>query len=188
MTFAVYFLIPKFGKWGGVRAGTLWLSFASLVFYGYWDIRYVPLLLGSICWNFAIGRLIENKPSKKKLLLTSGIIVNLLLLGYYKYTAFFIENLDAATGLSYDIPHIILPLGISFFTFTQTAYIIDAYRGETKGYSFIMRSITGVFASATALPSVFSFNPYPSKINNTVLQVINRNIHATKIYLVVQNC
>ena len=122
---------------GGVRAGTLWLSFASLVFYGYWDIRYVPLLFGSICWNFAIGRFIESKPSKSKLLLTSGIIVNLLLLGYYKYTAFFIENLDAATGLSYDIPHIILPLGISFFTFTQTAYIIDAYRGETKGYSFI---------------------------------------------------
>lgn len=137
VTFAVYFLIPKFGKWGGVRAGTLWLSFASLVFYGYWDIRYVPLLSGSICWNFAIGRFIESKPSKRKLLLTSGIIVNLLLLGYYKYTAFFIENLDAATGLSYDIPHIILPLGISFFTFTQTAYIIDAYRGETKGYSFI---------------------------------------------------
>ena len=130
-----FFVLPRLG--GGVRAGSLWISLASLVFYGYWDIRYIPLLLGSISFNFLAGRFIEHIPDRRKLFLIIGILGNLTLLGYYKYTAFFIENVNAVTGMAYEIPHIILPLGISFFTFTQTAYLIDAYRGETKGYSFL---------------------------------------------------
>ncbi len=135
LTFAVYYLLPHFG--GGARCAALWLSIMSLAFYSYWDVRYLPLLLGSICWNFWVGRFIEHIPGSRQAFLLLGIIGNLTLLGYYKYTAFFIENIDVAFGFSYEIPQIILPLGISFFTFTQTAYLVDAYRGETKGYSFL---------------------------------------------------
>ena len=65
-------------------------------------------------------------------MLAIAILGNLALLGYYKYTGFFVTTLNDMTGFAYEVPHIILPLGISFFTFTQTAYLVDVYRGETK--------------------------------------------------------
>ena len=135
ITIGGFYLLPKLG--GGVRAGASWLSFVSLCFYGYWDIRYLPLLLRSIVWNYQSGHLIEKHHTIRRLYLIVGVTGNLLLLGYYKYAAFFIENLSAVAGFSYEIPHIVLPLGISFFTFTQIAYLVDAYRGETRGYSFL---------------------------------------------------
>lgn len=133
LTFAVYFLLARYRL---TRGATAWLVIASLGFYGYWDVRYVPLLLASICFNFLIGRWIERIQSKKAVL-TLGIVVNVCLLGYFKYMGFFVETFDFVFGAGYSIPQIVLPLGISFFTFTQTAYLIDAYRGETKHYSFV---------------------------------------------------
>lgn len=131
-TFVVYFLLAKYRL---IRGATIWLTVASLGFYGYWDIRYVPLLMLSICFNFLIGRRIETGQNKKRTLYL-GIIVNICLLGYFKYMGFLVETFDFVLGAGLSIPQIILPLGISFFTFTQTAYLIDAYRGETKRYSF----------------------------------------------------
>ena len=120
-----YFLL---GRWRG-SAATVWLVLAFFFFYGYWDIRYVPLLLGSILFNFASGRLIEHSTSKRKVVLAAAITGNVALLGYFKYTAFFIDSVNMLTGTGFLVPRIVLPLGISFFTFTQTAYLVDAYRG-----------------------------------------------------------
>lgn len=141
----IFFFVPVtiglfFGiaRWISHSAATLWLVLASFFFYGWWDWHYVPLLFGSICWNYLIGKRIENSQDSKKSWLTLGLVVNVLLLGYYKYTGFFLQTAnDIAGSAVFDIPSIVLPLGISFFTFTQSGYLVDAYRGQTKNDSFL---------------------------------------------------
>ena len=134
LTFAGFFFL---GHRGQKRPATLWLVLASFFFYGYWDVRYVPLLFGSITFNYLTGRQLEIKNGHKGWLWL-GIVVNVLLLGYFKYTDFFLGTVNELAGESlFDLPHIVLPLGISFFTFTQTAYLVDAYRGEAKNESFL---------------------------------------------------
>jgi D-alanyl-lipoteichoic acid acyltransferase DltB (MBOAT superfamily) len=116
-----------------------WLVAASLAFYAGWDLRYVPLLLGSAAFNYFAGRLIAAyrlAGGKGRLLLASAIAPNLALLGYFKYANFFVNALDAATGLHWALGTIILPLGISFFTFTQLAFLVDVWRGVAAERSF----------------------------------------------------
>lgn len=119
------------------EAAALWLALASLFFYGYWDIHYVPLLLFSIAVNYQIGRKIclhveQEARERAKFWLITGLLFDLGLLGYYKYTGFFLNNWIDLTGSNIDIPKIILPLGISFFTFTQIAYLADCHKGIVK--------------------------------------------------------
>ncbi|TYZ24059.1 MBOAT family O-acyltransferase [Selenomonas ruminis] len=134
LTFAGFFAL---GHGGQKRAATLWLVLASFFFYGYWDVRYVPLLFASISFNYLVGRQLE-RCNGNRVWLTFGIVVNVLLLGYFKYTDFFLGTVNALAGADmFDLPHIVLPLGISFFTFTQTAYLVDAYRGEARNESFL---------------------------------------------------
>ena len=114
---------------------TFWLVLASFAFYGYWDYRYVPLLFASILFNYLVGQRIEQTHAKSWLIF--GIVINVILLGYFKYTDFFLTTANDVVGTSFDLPHIVLPLGISFFTFTQTGYLIDAYRGEARNHSFV---------------------------------------------------
>lgn len=116
----------------------LWLALASLFFYGWWDYRYVVLLLGSIVVNFGAGYALAKRLFlQPKLLLSLAVAGNLLLLGYYKYANFFIDNLNALTGTGFTNSEIILPLGISFFTFTQIAFLVDTYQGKVKETHFI---------------------------------------------------
>ena len=119
----------------------LWLTFASLFFYAWWDVRFVGLLLGSIVFNYGFGYLIGQRLSKStgspKLLLVSAIVANMILLGYFKYANFFVENLNQLAGTTLLIRKVLLPLGISFFTFTQIAFLVDTYQGKVKEYSFI---------------------------------------------------
>lgn len=115
------------------KAAKYFLIISSVAFYSYWDIRNLPVLLVSILVNFVIGQRLAVNRNKNVLLL--GILFNLLLLCYFKYTGFMLDNIALLTGVSISHAEIILPLGVSFFTFTQTAYLVDAYRGETKAYS-----------------------------------------------------
>ncbi len=121
-----------------------WLALASLFFYGYWNPAYVGLLLLSIICNYAFGMWIAKAgsgkwivDSRKKQLLIVAIAANLALLGYYKYANFFVTNLDALLGTDWNFANIILPLGISFFTFTQIAYLVDTYQGRVREYNFV---------------------------------------------------
>lgn len=134
IVFAGFFLLGHRGK---RQLATLWLVLSSLFFYGFWDIKYVPLLMISIIFNYLVGKYLENH-LRHKAALTLGIIGNVLLLGYFKYMDFFIANVNMMLGESYSLLYIVLPLGISFFTFTQTAYLVDAYRGEAKNESFLL--------------------------------------------------
>lgn len=120
-----------------------WLTLASLFFYGYWDIKYIPLLLISIIFNYSFGILLTSKSFelKKKQILTLSVAINLLILCYYKYANFFVDTLSSLTSLEWSFHHIILPLGISFFTFTQIAFLVDCYQKKAKERNFIHYSL-----------------------------------------------
>jgi alginate O-acetyltransferase complex protein AlgI len=111
-----------------------WLLVASLVFYGYWMPEFTSLLVLSIALNFAVGlRILRSKHSGSattRRWLTIGIVFNLALLGYFKYANFFVDNLGALLGSPIGLPRIILPIGISFYTFTQIAFLVDTYQGK----------------------------------------------------------
>jgi alginate O-acetyltransferase complex protein AlgI len=135
ITFAGYFLLTKFT---GAKSATAWLVLASLFFYSFWNPIYLPLILGSLLVNFIIGRSLTNENNNnKKLYVTLGIFFNLLLLGYFKYTDFFIENINTLTSFDFSLQGVVLPLAISFFTFQQIAYLVDSFRGLTKKYSIL---------------------------------------------------
>lgn len=112
------------------------LTVASLVFYSYWNPPFVFLILFSILFNYSWGRLIERSGGGRAWLY-SGVAVNLALIGYFKYANFFMENLARLGGLEWVSRDIFLPLGISFFTFQQIAYLIDCRKGLAKEHSFI---------------------------------------------------
>ncbi len=117
------------------RLAGLWLTGASLFFYGWWNPLYLPLLVGSMLFNYLLGGYLLKKPSRT--LLALGIAVNLALLGYYKYTGFLVQAIDQAAGLDWAIPSIVLPLAISFFTFQQIAYLVDAQSGAVVEHDFL---------------------------------------------------
>jgi D-alanyl-lipoteichoic acid acyltransferase DltB (MBOAT superfamily) len=106
-----------------------------LFFYSWWNINNLPIILASIIFNYTLGSCLNK--TKYKYLLAAGITANLLLIFYYKYFLFFISNLNHVFSAHISHSDIILPLGISFFTFTQIAYLVDVYHNEAKEYSFI---------------------------------------------------
>jgi alginate O-acetyltransferase complex protein AlgI len=135
VAFFGYFLLNRIRL---VVLGKSWLVALSLFFYGYWSIYYLPLLLSSIFFNYLVGTALSSNPrASRRFLLTTGIVVNLAMLGYFKYADFLIENANFAFNADYILPELLLPLGISFFTFTQIAYLVDSFRGEAKEYNFL---------------------------------------------------
>ncbi|MSO93448.1 MAG: MBOAT family protein [Rhodospirillales bacterium] len=132
VTLALFFFAGRYWRRGA--AGVLVLT--SLFFYGWWNPAYVGLLLGSIAFNYGIGLGLARTQaiwshSRRTALLVLGLAANLALLGYCKYANFFID----VTGAALPALEIVLPLGISFFTFTQITYLVDAYRGEAREYN-----------------------------------------------------
>ena len=127
------------GRQGHHRMAIAWLVGASLFFYGWWNPAYLGLMLVSIFFNYGVGVALGGVPKQpnKKPILIFGVIVNLGLLAYFKYANFFVDNLNNITGTNIVLEQIILPLAISFFTFQQIAYLVDAWRGETKEYNFL---------------------------------------------------
>ena len=167
----IYFLLARFRY---TKVATAFLVLASLAFYAYWDKRYVLLLVFSIVFNYKMGSYIELY--RKKSLLVFGIAVNFVLLGYYKYTGFFLSSLNDVFHSGFLVPTIVLPLGISFFTFTQTAYLIDAYRGETKKYSFLSYSLfVTIFPHLIAGPIIYHKDMIPqfSRLKNFIFNYNN---------------
>lgn len=110
------------------------LTLASLLFYAYFNLSYLPIIISSILVNYSIAYFIINNKNesstKKKILLGLGLLFNIGMLGYFKYTDFFIENINSLFQTSFLLKNILLPLGISFFTFQQIAFILDSYKKE----------------------------------------------------------
>ena len=135
LTFGIYFWLLSKRLILGAKT---WLVTASLFFYAYWKVSYLPLILTSIAVNFVIGSALQSSLKiARKPFLICGLLFNVGLLAYYKYTDFFITNFNALAGTQIPLQHIVLPLAISFFTFQQIAYLVDSYRGLTKEYDFL---------------------------------------------------
>lgn len=132
---AVFFRLGRYSQ----RLAATWLVAGSLFFYGWWNPAYLGLLLSSIVFNYGVGYALARgkKMGSRRSLLALGIAGDLALLGYYKYANFFIGTVNASFGTTYGFAEIILPLGISFFTFTQIAFLVDAARGEAKEFDFV---------------------------------------------------
>lgn len=170
----VYFFLTKKHL---IVGANIWLVGASLFFYGYLNPTYLlPLILTSICFNFAVGSGLNNLRFKskisKKALLTFGIVSNLLLLCYFKYMDFFIGNVNALFHSDLSLLHIALPLGISFFTFTQSAYLCDSYYGKTKEYDFLNYALfVSFFPHLVAGPIIHHSEMMPQfeRLNNKFL-------------------
>ncbi|WP_050419092.1 MBOAT family O-acyltransferase [Bradyrhizobium tropiciagri] len=125
---------------GWMTSAKVWLVIASLAFYSWWGLAYLPLITFSIFVNYATGTALSIariSQQGRKGLLAAGIVFNLGLLGYFKYANFFVDNLNNLTGSDIHLARIALPLAISFFTFQKIAYLIDSYRAETVGYNFL---------------------------------------------------
>ncbi|RXJ96544.1 membrane-bound O-acyltransferase family protein [Arcobacter sp. AHV-9/2010] len=144
ITFFIYFYLNSKRL---TVASKGFLVFASLFFYSWWNIAYLPLILVSMLFNYIVGNSLAkasfenkkglNKSFSKKSILIFGIAANLSLLGYFKYADFFIANFNLVSSSNVELLHLLLPLAISFFTFQQIAYLVDSYRGETKEYDFL---------------------------------------------------
>ncbi|MDH5611261.1 MAG: MBOAT family protein [Gammaproteobacteria bacterium] len=137
ITLSVFFLTARIGR----EAAITWLVLASLFFYGWWNSIYLILIMISMFVNFYIGNVIssnykENKIKKSKIYLLLGLFFNLGILAYYKYAGFIVYNINAFSADQISITEIVLPLAISFFTFQQVAYLVDASRGIAQEYRF----------------------------------------------------
>lgn len=139
---AGFFLLAKISQPSAIG----WLATSSIFFYAYWNILALPILVISILVNYWFGALI-SRPSLKhrQSVLVLAIIVNLVALAYYKYANFFIDNINELRILMdfdpLDSVSIILPIGISFFTFTQIAFLIDSFQDKVKEPDFIQYTL-----------------------------------------------
>jgi D-alanyl-lipoteichoic acid acyltransferase DltB (MBOAT superfamily) len=163
-----------------ILGSKVWLVGGSLFFYGYWNMVYIPLLLGSILVNFLVGSALSGAKLfhlSRKMVLGFGIIFNIALLGYFKYTDFLLENVNDFWGTDLPLPDIILPLGISFFTFTQIAFLVDAYKAKVKEVDFLNYILfVSYFPHLLAGPILHHAEMMPQFVNRWNWTVRWRNI------------
>lgn len=183
LTFCVYFLLNRFRK---IEAGKAFLVLSSLFFYGYWNPIYVPLILASMIVNYQIGQVLARLSpggTGKKHVLWAGVIFNVGLLGYFKYSDFFLANVNWVFDTSFDLLHLTLPLAISFFTFQQIAYLVDSYRNETHEYNFLNYMVfVTFFPQLIAGPIVHHKEIMPQFANLRTKYLDFRNI-ATGVFI-----
>jgi len=184
ITFFIYFFLLHKRLIVGAKG---FLVFASLFFYSWWNITYLPIILSSMLFNYVIGNSLNKTFKKervsKKALLTFGIVANLSLLGYFKYADFFLENVNYFSGSSIELLHLALPLAISFFTFQQVAYLVDSYRGETAEYDFLNYSLFVTFFPQLIAGPIVHHKEMMPQFSNKWNQVKNYKNIATGLFI-----
>lgn len=136
VTLLLYFGLNHFRR---ERAAKLSLIVMSLWFYAYFHIGYLAVILISVLVNYGVSRVLlrTESPAWRKMVLAAGILGNVGAISYFKYLDFFLENVNVLLHTSFALQDILMPLGISFFTFQQISYLVDSYRGETGGYGML---------------------------------------------------
>ena len=168
-----------------IKIRKIWIILCSLYFYGYFNKSYIIIILISILFNYICSFYIrKNKNSiSKKILFWIALIFNLGLLGYYKYFNFFIENINIIFNTNLIITKIILPLGISFFTFQQISYIVDVYKRKEKVPSIVdFAFFVSFFPQLIAGPIVLSKEMLP-QIENKKNKKVNYKHLLMGIYI-----
>ena len=183
---AGYFLL---GRTRFNKLANLWLVLASLAFYGYWDISFLPLLLGSILVNYTLsGGILRgkrlNRLLQQKIFFGLGLFFNLGLLGIYKYLDFFLENINLL-GANVPLLHLILPLGISFFTITQILYLLDCYAGVAKDHDFINYALFVSFFPHLLAGPILYHKPMMEQFSNSELRHLNWDNMASGLSLFI---
>lgn len=172
ITLLIFFSI---GKRGYQSIAIAWLIVTSLFFYAWWNPAYLWLILVSILFNYSIGIALGNRdslPISPKIILIFSILANLSLLGYFKYANFFLDNFNKLIDTSYYLETLILPLGISFFTFQQITYLIDAYKGESYENNFLHYCLfVAFFPQLIAGPIVHHREILPQFANNAIYKI-----------------
>ncbi|MEW6714633.1 MAG: MBOAT family protein [Nitrospirota bacterium] len=170
------------GKYGHKKLAVLWLVTASLFYYSWWNPVYFWLITASIVFNYGIGTTLSKQLSlskfSRKIILASGIALNLSLLGYFKYANFFLKNINSL--LDQPIVHwdtIFLPLAISFFTFQQIAYLADAYEDRVHEHSFLHYCLfVTFFPQLISGPIVHHKEMMPQFERNSTYKLSSENI------------
>ena len=177
ITFFIYFYLTGKKIIDGSKA---FLVLSSLFFYSWWNVAYLPIILVSMLFNYNIAiQLGKNRDLivSKKLLLIFSIVMNLLLLGYFKYTDFLIENINLISDKNIPILGLALPLAISFFTFQQISYLVDSYKKETKEYNYLNYALfVTFFPQLIAGPIVHHKEMMPQFSSNVNLVKNYKNI------------
>lgn len=182
VSLAAYYLLNRMRL---TIAANAWLLFVSLFFYSWWNINYLPLILGSILFNYTIGGLLSDSDTlrkqvvSKKTIFALGLTANILFLCYFKYMDFFIGTINTLAGSNLPLLHIILPLGISFFTITQIAFLVDAYEGLVTEKNFLSYALfVTFFPHLLAGPILHHKDMMPqfSAIRNKVLNYRNLSL------------
>ncbi len=163
-----------------------WLALCSLVFYGWWEPRYLALILGSAVFNFGAGQWLAGAagPGSRRAILFLGVAGNLLLLGYFKYAAMLLETFAYLSGGQVEIPHIVLPLAISFFTLQQIAYLADVFKGmpaETSPLNYLV--FVSFFPQLIAGPIVHHRQLVPQVVQ--VRQLFQRELLPPALALII---
>ena len=194
LSFGIFFLTIFTGAWA-LRASNEWrkilLLVASWVFYGWWDVRFVALLIASGVFNWAVGRMIGaagEEEGRRKLMVGLGVAANLAILGWFKYYGFFVEQAEALLrslgwGRDLAIMQVILPVGISFFTFQGISYIVDVYRRRTDVAGLLdMTLLMSFFPHLVAGPIVRAAHLIPQFRS---VPVLARSMVAMALLLIV---
>lgn len=142
ITIIIYFVLNKKKL---IIPAKIWLVLMSFLFYSRWNQHFTIILLASILFNFAVASWLNLsilKPDlQRKIILTFGLVTNVLVLGYFKYFNFFMNNIDKSFPHDWLVFGLFIPLGLSFYTFVQITYLVDSYRNETKKYNFLDYSL-----------------------------------------------
>ncbi len=139
-----YFLLNKIKLY---RLAKSFLIIMSFLFYGYNNPAYLPIIIFSILFNYSLSRLLLSckRISISRLLLSAGLVFNIGILVYFKYFDFFISNINSLFETDFNLINVMLPLGISFFTFQQLSYVIDSYKKAVPKYDILDYSLFVTF-------------------------------------------
>ena len=183
VTLIGYFALNHFRK---EKYAKIFLIGMSLWFYAYFHFSYLFIILASILFNYGCSKILENSSIKSSVRRTSlyvGILVNIGVIFYFKYFDFFLENIHWLLKEDYVTKNILMPLGISFFTFQQISYLVDAYHKETKKYSFVDYALfVSFFPQLVAGPIVLHDELIP-QFNDPAKKKVNQEKLAWGIYL-----
>ncbi|WP_319585519.1 MBOAT family O-acyltransferase [uncultured Desulfobulbus sp.] len=159
------------------KGAAIWLLLASFFFYCSWDYRFLPILLLSMGGNYyACRQILAAQPSRKKSWLIAAVVFNLVLLGYFKYVNFFIASINGFVSQDIQLLTIILPIGISFFTFTQISILVDAYYDKVQDINFLHYALfTSYFPYIVAGPVLHHKDMMPQFADKGNYQVHGNN-------------
>lgn len=176
IVFIIYFTLNR-RKY--LFAAKVWLTISSLFFYAWWNIYFLPIICVSILVNYYFGHLllVNQYTDRRKRILTIGICFNVLLLAFFKYIDFFITNLNTVFNVDITLLHIALPLAISFFTFQQIGYLVDAYYGDINEKSFLNYTLfVSFFPQLIAGPIIHHKKLMPQFADNRKKFLNSKNI------------